>query len=54
MDFRFEMGLEIKQYMQTMLLTKIGSKDICLAALQRTAIKLNKCLWVVTRALLVQ
>lgn len=34
--------------MQTVLLIKMGSKTICLAALQRAIIKLNKCLWVAT------
>lgn len=48
LESHFEMGLEIKQQMQTVLLIKIGSKNICLAALQRAVIKLNKCLRVVT------
>lgn len=47
-ESHFEMCLRIKQSEQTVLLIKTDSRDICLAALQRAAMKLNKCLWVVT------
>lgn len=41
-------GFGIKQ-VQTLLLIKVGSEEICLGAVQRAVITLNKCLWVVTQ-----
>lgn len=44
----FDLCLGIKQ-VQTIELIRAGSKEICLGAVQRAVMKLNKCLQVVTR-----
>lgn len=39
----FDLSLGIKQ-VQTVVLIRVGSKEICLGAVQRAVMKLNKCL----------